>query len=118
MVCVEVVMTITVPKLKNNRPILVAPGVQTYYPKDWTWQDHMRELEIKYNKWIETRYGTHNVTELGMQDVNDIMQKLYPGPYRVVGRVVAHNRPYRVEVEFSLEFDDPKEQTFWLLKNS
>jgi hypothetical protein len=108
-------MTITVPKLKNNRPILVASSIQPYpvrSPKDWPWQYYLLELELKYNRWIETRYGTHNVTELGMQDVNDIMQDLYPGPYRVV----AHNRSDRVEVEFSLEFDDPKEQTFWLLK--
>jgi hypothetical protein len=43
-----------------------------------------------------------------MSDVNCIMQVLYPGPYRVVETTVG----------FELEFDDPKEQTFWLLKNS
>jgi hypothetical protein len=43
-----------------------------------------------------------------MADVNDIMQELFPGPYRVV----------ETTDSFELEFDDPKEQTFWLLKNS
>jgi hypothetical protein len=51
---------------------------------------------------------------MGMKDVNDLMQDLYPGPYRVV----AHNRSDPMVIGFSLEFDDPKEQTLWLLRRS
>jgi hypothetical protein len=41
-----------------------------------------------------------------MKFVNEIMQDLYPGPYRVVETTDG----------FELEFDDPKQQTFWLLR--
>lgn len=107
-------MTITVPKLKNHKPVLVAPSIPSHPigrpPKSWTWQYYLRELELKYNNWI----NTYNTQEMGMKDVNDIMQALYPGPYRVVEKYL----PDRMVIGFSLEFDDPKEQTFWLLKNS
>ncbi len=100
-------MTITVPDLKNNNPVLVAPMIQSYpirSPKHWTWQDYLRQLEIQSNKWI----NTYNVDEMQMYNVNYLMQRLFPGPYRVVETTDG----------FELEFDDPKEQTFWLLKNS
>ena len=102
-------MTITVPELKNHKPVLVAPKI-TYRsysirsPKHWTWQDYLRELELRYSKW----FNTNNVDRVIMADVNYIMQELFPGPYRVVETTVG----------FELEFDDPKEQTFWLLRNS
>ncbi len=79
-------------------------------PKHWTWQDYLQELELKHNTWR----NTYTTTEIGMKDVNDIMQELYPGPYRVVEKYL----PDRMVIGLSLEFDDPKEQTFWLLKNS
>lgn len=100
-------MTITVPKLKNHNPVLVAPKIPSHpirSPKHWTWQDYLRQLEIRYNKWI----NTNNVDRVIMADVNYIMQDLYPGPYRVVLTTVG----------FELEFHDPGEQTFWILKNS
>jgi hypothetical protein len=102
-------MTITVPELKNHKPVLVAPKI-TYRsysirsPIHWTWRDYLRQLEIHSNKWI----NTYNVDEMQMSDVNQLMQDLYPGPYCVVETTDG----------FELEFDDPKEQTFWLLKNS
>ena len=104
-------MNITVPKLKNHNPVLVAPAIRSDpINVKWTWQHHLRELELKYNNWI----NTYNTKEMGMKDVNDLMQDLYPGPYRVVERYL----PDRMVIGFSLEFDDPKEKTFWLLKNS
>lgn len=72
------------------------------------WQKTLRELQLKYNNWV----NTYNTTEMGMKDVNDLMQDLYPGPYRVVGKYL----PDRMIIGFELEFDDPKEQTIWLLK--
>jgi hypothetical protein len=74
-------------------------------PKHWNWQDYLRELELKHNAWNNRN---HVPNSLNMAFVNEIMQDLYPGPYRVVETTVG----------FELEFDDPKEQTFWLLRNS
>lgn len=106
-------MTITVPKLKNHKPVLVTPKIPSHPnrpPKHWTWQDYLRELELRYNSWKHT----YNTQGMGMKDVNEIMQGLYPGPYRVVEKYL----PDRMVIGFSLEFDDPKEKTLWLLKNS
>jgi hypothetical protein len=107
------VMTISIPKLKNIDPVLVAPRIQSYpvqSPKHWPWQYYLRELEVEYNNWRRT----YTTNERGMKDVNDIMQDLYPGPYRVVEKYLSD----RMVIGFGLEFDDPKEETFWLLKNS
>jgi len=76
-------------------------------PKHWTWQDYLRELELRCCHWVVKN-------KLSMQDVNAIMQDLYPGPYRVVEKYLLG----RMVIGLSLEFDDPKEETFWLLKNS
>lgn len=98
-------MTIAVPKLKNHNPVLVAPSIPSIRsPKHWTWKDYLRQLEIRYNKWI----NTNNVDGVSMADVNEIMQELFSGPYRVVETTGG----------FELEFHDPGEQTFWILKNS
>jgi hypothetical protein len=79
-------------------------------PSKWTWQDYLQYLELRYNDHL----NTYNTQTMGINDVNDIMRELYPGPYRVVERYL----PDRMVIGFSLEFDDPKEQTFWLLRNS
>jgi hypothetical protein len=49
-----------------------------------------------------------------MKDVNEVMQALYPGPYRVVEKYLID----RMIFVFSLVFDDPREELVWLLKNS
>ena len=73
-----------------------------------SWQITLKELEIQHQHWLRTYHRT-NIT-----NVNEIMQELYPGPYRVVEKYLPDN----VLIHFELEFDDPKEQTMWLLKNS
>lgn len=104
-------MTIIVPELKNHKPVLAASSISSIRsPKHWTWQDYLRELEQKYMNWR----NTFSKTEMSLQSVNEIMQELYPGPYRVVERYL----PDRMVVVLILEFDDPKQETFWLLKNS
>lgn len=100
-------MTINIPKLKKHKPILVAQSIRMHYPKQWTWQDHLQELELQYNDWDTT-------TEMDMKHVNEVMQALYPGPYRVVEKYLTD----RMLFGFSLEFDDPHEKIIWLLKNS
>jgi hypothetical protein len=81
-----------------------------HFPKQWTWQDHLRELELKYNCWRNTLA----TIEIDMIEVNELMQALYPGPYRVVEKYLTD----RMIFGFSLEFDDPHEEIIWLLKNS
>lgn len=105
-------MTITVPKLKNHKPVLVTPKIPSHpiRPSKWTWQDWLQQLELEYN----TGRNTFATTEMTLKRVNDIMQDLYPGPYCVVERYL----PDRLVFGLILEFDDPKEQTFWLLTNS
>jgi hypothetical protein len=49
-----------------------------------------------------------------MKFVNDLMQDICPGPYRVVEQYL----PDEVNIKLSLEFDDPGEQIVWILKNS
>jgi len=103
-------MTITVPKLKKHKPILVAQSIRMHFPKQWTWQDHLQELELQYNDWVKT----YTTKEINMKDVNEVMQALYPGPYRVVEKYLID----RMIFVFSLVFDDPREELVWLLKNS
>ena len=76
-----------------------------------TWQEKLRELELKFASWLKIG----NVSrEDGLVDVNEMMQAWYPGPYHVVEKYL----PDRMVFGFILEFDDPKEQTMWMLKNS
>jgi len=74
-----------------------------------TWQKYLLELELRHKDRI-----TENPYKMtGPEVVNELMQTMYPGPYRVVEKYL----PDRMVIGFSLEFDDPVEQTFWLLKN-
>ena len=100
-----------IPILKKNNPVLIAPTIRSYSIPQGAWKITLETLEIKYNKWINT-YNAYNAPEIGMQDVNDIMQEYHPGPYRVVEKYLKD----RMVVGFELEFDDPKEKTMWLLR--
>jgi len=66
-----------------------------------TWQISLRQLERDYIYLLIT-----------YEEVNEQMQKLFPGPYRVVEKYL----PNIMAIKFVLEFDDPKEQTLWLLR--
>lgn len=83
-----------------SRIFYVSPEI-----RPMTWQTTLRELELKYNDWGN---------KMGMEDINLLMQVLYPGPYRVVEKYL----PDRQVFGFVLKFTHPKEKTFWLLKNS
>jgi hypothetical protein len=80
-------------------------------PKSCTWKDYLRELELKHNAWNNRN---HVPNSLNMKFVNDLMQDICPGPYRVVEQYL----PDEVNIKLSLEFDDPGEQIVWILKNS
>ena len=73
------------------------------------WQKKLMELELNFASRPEIG---HVSREGRLADVNMIMQYQFPGPYRVIEKYL----PNRGVFGFSLEFDDPKEKTMWLLK--
>ena len=91
-------MTITVPKLKKHKPILVAPLISSMtHTRPISWKQYLVNLEQLHSD---------------MNRVNELMQKYYPGSYTVVEKYI----PSRQLFGFVLEFSDPKEETIWLLK--
>lgn len=78
-----------------------------FEPKSW--RDTLRELELKFASWLDIGYGSR---ESGLIDVNEMMRTRYPGNYTVVE---AYD-PSRGVFGFKLVFDDPREETMWLLR--
>jgi len=81
-----------------------------YIPKieKMTWQSYLQELQLRYASW------THlfpNKTGDGLSDVTDMMRERYPGNYRVIEKYDSIKGRFVLK----LEFNDPKEETFWLL---
>ncbi len=74
-----------------------------------SWQDTLQELELSFNNWI--MIGKRD-RESGLEDVNRIMKTSYPGNYTVIEAYDSKRGVFG----FKLMFDDPKEETFWLLK--
>lgn len=73
------------------------------------WQDKLRELELKFASWLKIG----NVSrDSGLVDVNMMMKTYYPGNYTVIE---AYDFKRGV-IGFKLKFDDPKEETMWMLK--
>jgi len=70
----------------------------------------LRKLELDFACWMNTGFGDRNS---GLSDANLIMQEMYPGPYTVVEKYDID----RAAFSFELNFSDPKEETFWLLKH-
>ncbi len=108
---------ILIPLIRKHLPTLIAQdivGVQpmTIRPKrEITWQEYLLALQSKYASW--TKLGQQCEGD-GLADATEMMQKKYPGPYRVVEKYNAARGTFDLE----LEFDDPKEKTMWLLRNS
>jgi len=74
-----------------------------------TWRDELDRLQHLYIGW--TILGSQCQGD-GLADATDLMQELYPGPYRVVEKDGESIDSVRLE----LEFDDPQEKTLWLLR--
>ncbi len=108
---------ILIPLIRKHLPKLIAQeivGVQpmTIQPKrEITWQEYLIQLQRKYASW--TKLGQQCEGD-GLADATEMMQAKYPGPYHVVEKYNAGRGYFTLE----LEFDDPKEKTLWLLKNS
>lgn len=91
----------------HNHPGYVSCPENPFEPKSW--QDNLRDLELKFASWLKIG----NVSrEGGLEDVTWMMRTSYPGNYKVIE---AYD-PKRGVFGFKLVFDDPKEETFWLLK--
>lgn len=91
----------------HNHPGYVSCPENPFKPKSW--QDTLQELELKFNNWQMIGKGDR---ESGLEDVNSMMKSWYPGNYTVIEAYV----PERGVFGFKLVFDDPKQETFWLLK--
>jgi hypothetical protein len=50
----------------------------------------------------------------GIADATELMQKHYPGNYVIE----QYWDTKRMAFDFRLKFDSPREETFWLIKNS
>lgn len=91
----------------HNHPGYVSCPTNPFKPTHW--KDKLRELELKFARWLKVG----NVSrEEGLEDVNLMMRSWYPGNYRVVELYPDPD----VGVKFQLVFDDPKEETMWLLR--
>lgn len=76
-----------------------------------TWQKYLQELQLKYASWTELG---QNKTGDGLSDVTEIMRERYPGNYRVIEKYDSIKGKFVLK----LEFNDPKEEIFWVLKYS
>jgi hypothetical protein len=74
-----------------------------------TWQQYLQELQLKYASW--TQLGK-NKTGDGLSDVTELMKERYPGNYCVIEKYDSITGKFVLK----LEFTDPKEEIFWLLK--
>lgn len=83
-----------------------------YIPKieKMTWQQYLQELQLRYDTWDFIVYKTGN----GLDDATDIMRERYPGNYRIIKEYDIIKNKF----VFKLKFNDPKEETFWLLRYS
>lgn len=76
-----------------------------------TWQVYLNVLQSKYAS--GTKLGQNREGD-GLSDATEMMKKKFPGPYSIIEKY----DPIRGCFTLKLKFDDPKEEIFWLLKNS
>jgi len=72
------------------------------------WKTYLDRLQQSYSGWIllSTKEGD------GLSDANEMMQERYPGNYKVEERY----EPSRGTFRLYLKFNDPKDETFFLLQ--
>lgn len=76
-----------------------------------TWQYYLQYLQLKYIGW--THLGQNKAGD-GLSDVTELMKERYPGNYQVIEKYDSIKGKFILK----LEFDDPKEETIWLLRHS
>lgn len=91
----------------HNHPGYVSCPNNPFKPVQW--QDKLQELQLKFASWLTIG----NVSrEGGLDDVNLMMKTWYPGNYCVIEKYDSITGKFVLK----LEFTDPKEEIFWLLK--
>lgn len=79
-----------------------------------TWQSYLRRLGNGLNGIAIA--GVKTKTAFSEEDIianaQEYMQKKYPGKYKVEQFYNAE----KMKIDLGLRFEDPKEETFWLLK--
>lgn len=75
------------------------------------WQSYLRRLGNGLNGVATNKYITE---EDIISNAQKWMQIKYPGNYTVE----QFYNPKRMKIDLRLRFDDPKEETIWLLKQS
>lgn len=74
-----------------------------------TWKIYLKKLEL-----INLLYIDQNNVNDVLDDINVRMQAKFPGPYTVI-RYLNQEGKF---IDYKLQFDDPAQETLWLLKNS
>lgn len=104
---------VLIPILRKTIATIIAQeivGVQpmSLPPKIATWQSDLKSLSERYNSWMTIQEKSGD----GLADATELMQDKYPGPYRLV-EYYDNDQGVR---SLKLHFDDPKEETLWLLR--
>lgn len=108
---------ILIPLIRKVMPALIAQdivGVQPMGPRpkrEQTWQEYLIQLQLRYSSW--TKLGQECEGD-GLAEATEMMQAKYPGPYRLTEKYNADRGTF----DLKLEFDDPKQETMWLIKYS
>lgn len=83
-------------------------SIQSKAPE--TWQSYLRKLGNGLNGVAER---SQTITEQDIiSNAEKYMQIRYPGPYRVE----QFYNPEKMKIDLRLQFDDPREQTMWMLR--
>ena len=93
-------------KVAMSAGLYHAPNV----PTPTTWQSYLRRLGNGING-VSARSETVTEGDI-VARAEKYMQIHYPGPYRVE----QYYNPEKMKWDLRLQFDDPREQTFWLLR--
>ena len=105
---------ILIPLLRKHLPKIIAQEIVGVQPMGQevpdTWQSYLRRLGNGLNG-ITERSKTITETDI-VANAQKYMQKKYPGKYVVEQFYNAESGRF----DLRLKFDDPKEETFWLLR--
>lgn len=109
---------ILIPLLRKHLPKIIAQEIVGVQPMPMgqvvpdTWQSYLRRLGNGLNGVIGAGAKTTFSEENIVANAQEYMQKKYPGKYVVEQFYNAESGRF----DLRLKFDDPKEETFWLLR--
>ena len=93
-----------------TQPIPPRPRPNIAQKQPDTWQSYLRRLGNGINGVSER---TKNFTEASIiANAEHYMQKRYPGAYRIE----SYYNTDKMKYDLRLKFDDPKQETMWLLR--